>query len=189
LSRLADDVPLVEAQLKQLNRDYDVIKRKHTELLTRRESARLSGERERRGNEVTYRLVEPPTVPIHPSGPNRPLLLSGVLALGGVAGIGFALALVLLDSSFRNREDLRQRINLPVYGTVSEATGFANVVSSATGALTLTLFVTSLLVVFLMLMAVERQVGLGSLTLEKMTPEVLVNSLESLRAMLFRISL
>jgi polysaccharide chain length determinant protein (PEP-CTERM system associated) len=189
LSRLADDVPLVEAQLKQLNRDYDVISRKHTELLNRRESARLSGEREKRGNEVAYRLVEPPIVPIHPTGPNRPLLLSGVLGLGGVAGIAFALALVLLDSSFWNGKDLRQRINLPVYGTVSEATGFANVVSSATGALTLTLFVTSLLVVFLMLMAVERQVGLGSLTLEKMTPEVLVNSLESLRAMLFRISL
>jgi hypothetical protein len=114
--------------------------------------------------------------------------LSGVLGLGVVAGIAFALALVLLDSSFWNGKDLQQRVDLPVYGTVSEATGLANVVSSATGALTMTLFVTSLLVVFLMLMAVERQVGLGSLTLAKMTPEVLVNSLDALRAMLFRIS-
>ena len=187
LDRLADDVPLVEAQLKQLNRDYDVIKRKHTQLLTSRESAMLSREREKRGNEVTYRLVEPPTVPIYPSGPNRPLLLSGVLGLGGVAGIAFALALVLLDSSFWNGTDLRQRINLPVYGTVSEVTGFANVASSTAGALTLSLFVTSLLAVFLILMALERQVGLGSLSLEQMTPELLVNSLEALRAMLFRI--
>ncbi len=187
LSHLADDVPLVEAQLKQLNRDYDVIKRRHTELLTRRELARLTRERDKRGNEVTYRLVEPPTVPIYPSGPNRPLLLSGVLGLGGVAGIGFALALVLLDSSFWNGKDLRQRINLPVYGTVSEVTGFANVASSTIGVLTLSLFVTSLLAVFLILMALERQVGLGSLSLEQMTPELLVNSLEALRAMLFRI--
>jgi polysaccharide chain length determinant protein (PEP-CTERM system associated) len=189
LSRLADDVPLVEAQLKQLNRDYDVIKRKHTELLTRRESARLSREREKRGNEVSYRLVEPPTVPIYPSGPNRPLLLSGVLGLGGVAGIAFALALVLLDSSFWSGKDLRQRIGLPVYGTVSEATGFAKAASSTAGVLTLCLFVTSLLVVFFILMALERQVGLGSLTLEKITPEILVNSLEALRASLFRIFL
>ena len=187
LSRLADDVPLVEAQLKQLNRDYDVIKRKHTELLTRRESARLSGEREKRGNEVTYRLVEPPTVPIYPSGPNRPLLLSGVLGLGGVAGIAFALALVLLDSSFWNGKDLRQRISLPVYGTVSEVSGFANVASTTAGVLFLSLFVTSLLMVFLILMALERQVGLGSLSLEKLTPELFVDSLESLRTLLFQI--
>ena len=189
LSRLADDVPLVEAQLKQLNRDYDVIRRKHTQLLTSRESANLSREREKRGNEVAYRLVEPPTVPIYPSGPNRALLLSGVLGLGVVAGIAFALALVLLDSSFWNGKDLRQRINLPVYGTVSEATGFANVATSTAGVITLILFVTSHLVVFLILMALERQVGLGSLTLEKLTPENLVNSLEALRAMLFRFSL
>jgi hypothetical protein len=32
----------VEAQLKQLDRDYEVIKKQHTELLERRESARLS---------------------------------------------------------------------------------------------------------------------------------------------------
>ena len=187
LSRLADDVPMVEAQLKQLNRDYDVIRRKHTQLLTSRESARLSGARQKRGGEVTYRLVEPPTVPIYPSGPNRPLLLSGVLGLGAVAGIAFALALVLLDSSFWNVKDLRQRIDLPVYGTVSELTGFANVASSTAGVLTLSLFVTSLLAVFLILMALERQVGLGSLSLENITPDLFIDSLDGLRAMLFRI--
>jgi uncharacterized membrane protein YtjA (UPF0391 family) len=113
--------------------------------------------------------------------------LSGVLGLGGVAGIAFALALVLLDSSFWNGKDLRQRISLPVYGTVSDVSGFANVAGATAGVLFLSLFVTSLLVVFLILMALERQVGLGSLSLEKMTPELLVNSLESLRAMLFQI--
>ncbi len=140
-----------------------------------------------RGNDVTYRLVEPPAVPIYPSGPNRPLLLSGVLGLAGVTGIGFVLVLVLLDSSFWNGADLRQRINLPVYGTVSEMTGFAHVANTTAGVLVLSLFVTSLLAVFLILMAVERQVGLGSLSPEKMTPELLVNSLETLRAILFRL--
>ncbi len=187
LGRLADDVPLVEAQFKQLNRDYGVIRQKHTQLLTRRETARMAREREKRGDEVVYRLVEPPTVPIDPSGPNRPLLLSGVLGLGAAAGIAFGLALVLLDSSFWNARDLRRRISLPVFGTVSEVTGFANVASSTAGILTLSLFMTSLLTVYMILMALERQVGLGTLSLEKMTPDLFVDSLEGLRAALFRI--
>jgi hypothetical protein len=136
---------------------------------------------------VAYRLVEPPIVPIHPSGPNRPLLLSGVLGLGAVAGIAFALALVLLDSSFWSVKDLRQRINLPIYGTVSELVGFGNVAGSTAGGLVLSFFVISLAAVFSILMALERQVGLGSLSLENITPELLLNSLDALRAMLFRI--
>ena len=66
-------------------------------------------------------------------------------------------------------------------------TGFANVANSTIGVLTLFLLVTSLVAVFLILMALERQVGLGSLTLDQITPELLVNSVEALRAMLFRI--
>lgn len=187
LGRLADDVPLIEAELKQLNRDYDVVKRQYTQLLTRRESAKLSRERDEHGGEVTYRLVEPPTVPSHPSGPNRPLLLTGVLGVAAAAGIAFSLALVLLDSSFLSMRDLRQRLNLPVYGTVSEVAGFANVASSTAGVLVLSLFVASILAVYSILMALESQVGLGSLSLETVTPELFVNSLETLRAALFRI--
>lgn len=178
---------MVEAQLKQLNRDYDVIKRKHTELLTSRESARLSSEREQRGDEVSYRLIEPATVPIHPSSPNRALLLSGVLFLALSAGIAAALALVMLDSTFWSVKDLQERIGLPVYGTVAEVTGFANAASASAGALVMTLFVISLLAVFATLLALESQIGLGSLSIEKMTPELLAQTLENARAMLFKI--
>jgi hypothetical protein len=184
LSSMADTVPMVEAQLQQLDRDYAVIKKSHTELLNRREAAKMSRERERRGEEVSYRLVEPPTVPIEPIGPNRPLMLSGVLGLGVAAGIAFALALDLLDSTFWSVKDLRRRINLPVYGRVSEVSGFGNAASSYTGLLVLSLFVMSLLAVYSILMAVERQVGLGSLSVEQITPELLMNTLDSLRTQL-----
>jgi hypothetical protein len=152
--------------------------------MNRREAAKLSRERERRGEEVSYRLVEPAIVAIEPIGPNRPLMLSGVLGLGVAAGIAFALALDLLDSTFWSVKDLRRRINLPVYGRVAEANGFGNAASSYTGLLVLSLFVMSLLVVYSILMAVERQVGLGSLSVEQITPELLINTLDSLRTQL-----
>ena len=188
INKIADRVPIVEARLKQLNRDYDVIKRKHSELLSRRESARLSREREQRGDEVVYRLVEPPRVPIHPSGPNRPLLMSGALGLGLVAGVAFALALVLLDTSFWSVKDLKDRINLPVYGSISSTGSTSARVGSTISHLFLGLAVLGLLGVFGGLLAIERQFGLGSLSLDNLTPSVLVESLESLRQALFGVS-
>ncbi len=188
INQIADRVPIVEARLKQLNRDYDVIKRKHSELLSRRESARLSREREQRGDEVVYRLVEPPRVPIHPSGPNRPLLMSGALGLGLTAGIAFALALVLLDTSFWSVRDLQGRINLPVYGSISSSGSTTERVGSTLNNLSLGLAVLCLIGLFGALLAIERQFGLGTLSLERLTPSLLVDSLEALRQSLFGVS-
>ena len=184
LSGFAGEIPLIEAQLQQLDRDYEVIKRKHGELLNRRESARLSRERDKRGGEVSYRLIEPPAVPTEPVGPNRPLMLSGVLGLGLIAGIAFALALDLLDSTFSSVKDLRQRINLPVYGRVLDVKGFTTAASSSADLLALFLFVMSLLSIYLILMAVDSQGWLRSLSLEQITPELLINTLDPLRTKL-----
>ena len=92
----------------------------------------------------------------------------------------------MADKITRN-ERRTQRIALPVYGTVSELTGFSNVASSTAGILTLSLFVTSLAAAFMILMALESQVGLGSLSLDKVTPDLFIDSLDALRAALFRI--
>jgi hypothetical protein len=160
LAAKAEDVPRVEAEFQRFNRDYDIIKARHDELLSRRESARMSRSRDAVGQEVQYRLIEPAVVPTKPVGPNRPLFLTAVLVLSGGAGLGLALLLVILDTSFSTVVELRTFTGIPVLGSVSDTrkrTGrrFMETVALGSGALALGL-------VFGVLLVIERQYGLDT---------------------------
>lgn len=161
LATKAEDVPRVEAEYQRLNRDYDIIKARHDDLLARRESARVSRNREAVGQEVQYRLIEPPNVPSKPVGPNRPLLLTAVLTLAAAAGIGVAFMLALLDTSFSTAHELRNFAALPVLGSVSDteraaAKTFAGSMALGAGAL-------ALILAFGLLQFVEQRYGLHEL--------------------------
>ena len=119
LKKLVDIIPEVEAQLKQLNRDYDVTKRNYELLLAKRESASMSEQMDQNSNAVKFRVVDPPFVPPTPSGPDRPLLSSGALAGGLAAGVVFAFFLAQLNPTFASRRALMEVTNLPVLGGVS----------------------------------------------------------------------
>lgn len=160
LAAKAEDVPRVEAEYQRLNRDYGIVKARHDELLSRRESARMSRSREAVGQEVQYRLIESPNVPTKPVGPNRALFLTAVLVLSAGAGIGLALLLVILDTSFSTVVELRNFAGLPVLGSISDTRRkvgrqFVDSVALASGVLALVL-------VFGLLLVIERQYGLDT---------------------------
>jgi polysaccharide chain length determinant protein (PEP-CTERM system associated) len=116
--RLAD-VPDVELQLAQMNRDYDVLRQNYSQLIERRESAKMALDIDNQTTGVEFRVVEPPVVPAEPSGPNRVLLFSGVL-LGAIgAGIGMVLVLIRLKESFATIAQLRDTFGVPVLGSIS----------------------------------------------------------------------
>jgi polysaccharide chain length determinant protein (PEP-CTERM system associated) len=112
-------LPQVEAELAQLNRDYDVTKENYDKLIQKREQARISQDRDQNTSDVKFQVIDPPRVPPEPAGPNRALLLSGVLA--GAVGAGFAVALLISQilSTFDNPKLLMQAMEVPVLGTVS----------------------------------------------------------------------
>jgi polysaccharide chain length determinant protein (PEP-CTERM system associated) len=118
LENLARQVPQVQAQMVNMDRDYTVIRRQYEELLERRESLQLAGAARSSADQVRLEIVEPPTVPNTPTGPNRFLLYSAVLAAGLGAGVALAGLFALLDSSFYTVSDLR-KIGLPVLGAIS----------------------------------------------------------------------
>ncbi|MHA7816400.1 MAG: XrtA system polysaccharide chain length determinant [Pseudohaliea sp.] len=112
-------IPEVEAQLKALNRDYEVVRAQHQELLERRESARLSQGVEDSASDVTFRVVDPPFVPLEPSEPNKLLLNAGVLVVALGAGAGLALLLSLLRPMVVDARSLADATGLPLLGVVT----------------------------------------------------------------------
>ena len=92
LQAAANALPQIEAEYTQLTRDYEVIKTRYDKLLERRESAQISGDMEASDVVMGFRVIDPPQVPLAPSAPNRPLLMSLVLlaALGGGFGTCFS---------------------------------------------------------------------------------------------------
>lgn len=119
LAAKVNQIPEVEAELKQLNRDYDVIARQHQQMLERRESARLSGDVESTGGEVSFRVIDPPFVPRKPSKPNKLLLNAGVLIVALGAGVGVALLLTLVHPIVTDARMLAHSTGLPLLGTVT----------------------------------------------------------------------
>jgi polysaccharide chain length determinant protein (PEP-CTERM system associated) len=111
-------VPQLQQQFMNLDRDYGVMLRQYEELLERREALQLAGAARAGADQVRLEVIEPPTVPNNPTGPNRLLLSSMVLLAGAGAGIGAMVLLGLLDRSFYTVAELRQ-IGLPVLGAVS----------------------------------------------------------------------
>jgi len=116
-----DAIPEVEADLLRLTRDYEVNKRQYDELLQRLDSARISEQADQNTEDVKFRVIEPPVVPLAPSGPPR-VILSALVLLGSVAA-GLLLAFVLqqIRPVFSTRDALRQVTGLPVIGAVTVA--------------------------------------------------------------------
>jgi polysaccharide chain length determinant protein (PEP-CTERM system associated) len=116
-----NSVPEVEAELSRLDRDYEVNKRQYDTLLERLESAKISEQAEQSSENVKFRVIEPPTVPLKPSGPNRILLNSMVLLLALGSGLGLAILLGQLHPTFSTRDALQKIARVPVIGSITAA--------------------------------------------------------------------
>jgi len=115
----ANAVPEVESALAQLNRDYLINKDNYEKLVGRREAAKLSGDLSSTTDMMTFKIIDPPTVPLTPIGPNRLLLFSVVLAGALLTGIATALLISQVRPTFLRPVELRERTGLPVLGTVT----------------------------------------------------------------------
>jgi polysaccharide chain length determinant protein (PEP-CTERM system associated) len=119
LQESVDIIPQVEADLAKLNRDYDITRERYASLVERRESARLAQSVDRNSSAITFKVIDAPVVPYLPSGPNRPLLLAGVMLLALAAGFGWCVIRFLLHPAFVDYKQLKKMVDFPVLGVVS----------------------------------------------------------------------
>lgn len=114
-----DLIPQIEAEQVALNRDYEILKQKYLELLSRRESAELSQRADISAEDFQFRVIEPPMVPVKPSGPQRLIFYTAVVLVG--FGVGTAVAFLISQFNpllFRATQVARIS-DYPVLGCVS----------------------------------------------------------------------
>ncbi len=118
-----DVVPDVEAMLTSLTRNYNITKSKYEELLSRGESASISYSVGESSEEIKFKIIEPPTIPLAPSGPHRVLFILGVLVVGIGSGVGVSFVISQIVPVASSTNQLYRVTGIPVFGVVSATDG------------------------------------------------------------------
>lgn len=114
----ATRVPQVEAELAQLNRDYEVIRRNYETMVGRREQASLSEDVDAT-RLANFRVIDPPRSSPKPVFPNRRALAPIVLLLALIAGAAASFLVAQLWPTFNSAASLRSVTQRPILGSVS----------------------------------------------------------------------
>lgn len=113
------NTPQLEAEFVQLNRDYEIHKKNYEQLVSRRESAVITGNLESSSGNANFRLIDPPRVSPKPVSPNRLVLLPLGLLFAVVGGLFVAFVASQLRPVFFDGKSLRDSTGLPLLGIVS----------------------------------------------------------------------
>jgi len=113
-----ETVPLGEKQYGELVRDREIGKQKYIELEAKLERALIAQEMEGRKQGETLELLDPASLPINPTEPKRPLIISLGAALGLLLGIAFAGAREMKDTSLKNLKDVRAYTQMAILGSI-----------------------------------------------------------------------
>jgi polysaccharide chain length determinant protein (PEP-CTERM system associated) len=114
----AGKIPVVEAELAQLNRDYDVLRKNYEQLVARRESAAIGVSLDQSQQLTDFRIVEPPRVSPKPAFPARSFLAALMLIVPAVLSIALVAVMEHLTPKYNLTKDLMNEVGRPVLGTV-----------------------------------------------------------------------
>ncbi len=119
LRELTGAAPEIESQLAQLNRDYVINKENYEKLVASRESAKISSDLNATTQMMTFRVIDPPTSPVSPIGPNRLKLFSLAFLGALVLGILSSVLMSKVRPTFLSQHELIEGTGLPILGTIT----------------------------------------------------------------------
>jgi polysaccharide chain length determinant protein (PEP-CTERM system associated) len=111
--------PQMEAELAQLNRDYEIHKKNYEDLVARRESVSMAGELDQASSMADFRVIDPPRAENKPVAPNRVLLLPVALVLALAIGAGVTFLISQVRPVYFDAGSLRANAQLPLLGVVT----------------------------------------------------------------------
>jgi polysaccharide chain length determinant protein (PEP-CTERM system associated) len=106
--------PVREAQLAELLRGYDQAKQRFDDLSTKQTQSELATSLEMRQQGDRFDVIDPPSLPMAASNPQRMKLSLAGFGLGIALGVALAFLIETTDHSLRNEEDLRTTFSLPL---------------------------------------------------------------------------
>jgi hypothetical protein len=105
--------------MKNLNRDYETISKKYSDLLERREQAHITESVDDQTSRLKFKIADPPTKPTKPTSPNRMLFYSLILVGGIILGFAVAFLIYFIRPVFMSSRQVRVVTGLPSLGSVS----------------------------------------------------------------------
>jgi polysaccharide chain length determinant protein (PEP-CTERM system associated) len=113
-----EKIPEVEQELQSLERDYELISRYYSELLSRKLEAETADAVEKKWQEEQFKILDPAQVPDNPVFPRPPVFL----LLGTLIGLGVGAVLAFLfeiaDPTVKNMRELESLLPYPVLLTL-----------------------------------------------------------------------
>ena len=113
LEQHLSNASLIESDYRALTRDYDAAVTQLRDLRAKRLQAQLGESLEEEGRAERFVLIQPATLPMQPSSPNRPALLfmGFVLAIG--AGMGTVVARESVDNTVHGPHGVMRATGMP----------------------------------------------------------------------------
>ncbi|MFZ0963055.1 MAG: Wzz/FepE/Etk N-terminal domain-containing protein [Terriglobia bacterium] len=106
--------PVREEQLADILRDYDLSKKNYDDLLAKEKQSELATSLEIRQEGAQFRLIDPPSLPMKPSGATHVKVSLGGLGAGLALGIALVFLLETKDHSLLDEEELRRVFAFPL---------------------------------------------------------------------------
>ena len=120
LEQRLGNTSLIEADYRSLTREQETLVAQLRDLRSRKLQAQLGESLEEEGRAERFVLIQPATLPLSPSSPNRPALLfmGLVLALGG--GMGTVVARESLDNTVHGPSGVLRATGMPPLATIPQ---------------------------------------------------------------------
>ncbi|MBZ5601096.1 MAG: hypothetical protein LAO79_02195 [Acidobacteriia bacterium] len=111
-------VPMGEKQYSELMRDRDIAKQHYVDLELKLEKADIAQEMEARKQGELLELLDPASLPVTPTEPKRPIIISIGAGIGILLGVVIAGAREMKDTSLKNLKDVRAYTQMAILGSV-----------------------------------------------------------------------
>jgi polysaccharide chain length determinant protein (PEP-CTERM system associated) len=115
-----EKIPEVEQELQSLERDYEMISKYYSELLSRKLEAETAGAVEKKWQEEQFKILDPAQIPESADFPQPSAFLMVGTLIGFGAGLALGFFLDIMDPTVKNLREMESLLPYPVLLTLPQ---------------------------------------------------------------------